>query len=204
MAGVNASTSTTAVTSLATNTWKPVTGNTIAVFVEVASTSASVSSVRDTLGNIYARASSRSGSTGKIELWYSVGIVGGSSDAVTVTFSGSTKAVVRGEEFAGIPVKAVLQANNSNASTAPGTITNTSTITTSVSPSYLIADVGWDTAAAASATQGGFARIGQLSDGDSTATVTYLFAIANNNGTFGTGVTLSVSSNWQGVVAAFR
>ena len=71
------------------------------VFVEIASTSVSVSAITDTLGNTYALAAGRTGNTGRVELWYSIGIKGGGSNAVKVSFSNATKAVVRGEEFAG-------------------------------------------------------------------------------------------------------
>jgi hypothetical protein len=144
------------------------------------------------------------GKTGRVELWYSIGVSGGRSDSVTVTFSSATKAVVRGEEFAGIPLGVALQTTNTNAGAASGTNATTGSLTTNAGPSYLMADLGWDTAATASATQGGFSRIGQLSDGDSTATVGYLFAIASSPGSYGTGLTLSTTSNWQGVVAAFH
>jgi hypothetical protein len=176
----------------------------VGVFVEVASNSVNVTGVTDTLGNTYSLATARTGSTGRVELWYAIGVKGGSSNAIKATFSGSAKAAVRGEEFAGVPSTAVLQTSNFNAGATSGTSATTGSITTPSGPSYLIADIGWDTAAAASATQGGFSRIGQLTDGDSTATISYLYAIASNPGSFSTGVTLSTSSNWQGAVAAFH
>jgi hypothetical protein len=142
------------------------------------------------------------GNTGRAELWYSTGIKGGSSNAVTVALSTSSKAAVRAEEFGGVPASAVLQQVNGNASTAPGAVATTKTVTTSIPGTYLIADIGWDSAATASLTTGGFVRIGQLSNADASATICYLFAKANVSGTFGTGVTLSSSSNWQSVIAA--
>src|SRR5208337_2599669 len=201
VAGVSATT--TGASTVTTNTWTPGTGNTIGVFVEIASASVSVSNVSDGLGNSYTFASGRTGINGRVGLWYSIGIKGGSSDSITDTLSGSAAAAVRGEEFSGVPVNATLQQSNTNAGAAAGTNATTGNVTTTAAPSYFIADIGWNSGAAASATQGGFARIGQLSNSDSSATICYLFAKASAPGTFGTGVTLSTSSNWQGVLAAF-
>lgn len=203
VAGVNASTGTTAVSSLTTNTWKPQAGNMVAVFVEIASTSISVAHVTDSLSNTYFLGAARTGSAGRVELWYSIGVKGGSSNAVKVTFTTLVKATVRGEEFAGVPTNAILRTTNTNASAVPGNNATTGSVTTTGALSYLLAAIGWDSASSSANTQGGFSKIGQLSDGDATATISYLREFATIPGTSGTGVTLTPGANWQGVVAAF-
>jgi hypothetical protein len=188
--------------SVTTNTWTPQSGNMIAVFVDLTSTTINVANVTDSLGNIYQLASARTGTNGRVEMWFSTGIKGGGSNSITVNLTGSTKAVVRGEEFSGVPATATLLNAAGNASVSAGSNATTSGVTVS-GPSFLLADIGWDSSAEASLTQGGFARIGQLSNGDSSATVSYFFAKASSVGTYGTGATLSTGSNWQGVGAAF-
>jgi len=202
VAGATA-TSGTAVGSLNTNSWTPGAGHTLVVFVELASTSASVANVTDRLGNVYSQASSRVGNTGRVELWYSIGVRGGAANAVTVSFSSGTIAGVRAQEFAGIPSTATLHKVNSAAGSTPGTLAATGSISTTLAPSYLVAALGWDSGATASQNQGGFTRIGQITNSNSSATVIYLYMLASGTGSFGTGVTLSSASNSQGIVAAF-
>jgi hypothetical protein len=198
VAGVNAST--TGAASLVTNGWLPRSGDMIGVFVELASTTVAVQSLTDRLGNTFSRASFLTGTHGRTELWYAMGIKGGVSNAITVNLTGATKAAVRGEEFSGVPTNATLL--QASGAAGAGTKAVTGSVVTS-GPALLLGDIGWNSGAAASMNIGGFSRIGQLSASDLSATVCYLYRMVSAAGTYSTGVTLSTSSSWQGISAAF-
>lgn len=99
-AGVTVSNS-TAGTSLATGTFTSTGGQDILVAIAIAASGVTVSSVTDTLSSTYSlKASATNSGNVRVELWQAQ-FVGGGTNAVTVTVSGSSLLAVAVEQYGG-------------------------------------------------------------------------------------------------------
>lgn len=119
-------------------------GNVIAGHVGWSSTTATISSIADGLGNTYTPLNNpTTGAFTRAAQFYAENISGGSC-TITVTFSGLVLAVMVAHEISGVATSSALDKNAMNAQTNPGTgtdaVTSTS-VTTTTNGQYIFGAV---------------------------------------------------------------
>ncbi len=173
-------------------------GNFIVVAVQTLSTSVSVSSIHDTLGNTYTQAGSGGSSPGigNIVLWYAKNVVGGSC-TVTVTLTAVTSWDFTIIEYSGVKLTSPL--DGSHSSSGISTTVTTGTIPVAGSSDLVIGMLA-TSAIGSNAAASPFTGIASF------GTASLKCQIVNHHGASAgeaASATISVSTSWLGFGVSF-
>jgi len=196
--GLDAGTATTATLAFASATTA---GNFIAVVIRGGNSNAQVFTVRDSISNTYKQAKqlASSGSAVTSAIYYAENVKGGANTVtVTMTVSGPLRFAIL--EYSGVATSNSLDA--AIAATTTSTSPNSGNLTTTANGDLLLGDVA--TADSDTYTAGtGFTIRDVVPAAPSTKLVTE-DQVQSAAGTTSASATLSVSSNWAAILAAFK
>jgi hypothetical protein len=192
-------TNTTTTTTLATTIAATATTNLLIAQVAVNTGTAVVSSITDTAGNTWVKATSGSGNSLDSEIWYTAN--SNSVTSVTVNMSGSYRVAVNISEFAGMATASALDVATGNTNTG-GTTQNSPTITTTVAYDLVIAGLSWATGPSMTGSSTG--AWNDLTTLANPASLSSRYKTGTATGSYSTSWTASYYTNASTSMAAFK